>query len=91
MWAGLDTDPVRPCNRYMAPVRQPGVAAELPDDDLRPDRHGHLQRLAAGRGHGRRRGHDHVQRHRARQEAQVPGVGEWAGGCGVEAWEARGG
>ena len=35
----------------------PGGADQLPDDGLRPDRHGHRQRLAARRGHRRRRGH----------------------------------
>ena len=35
-----------------------------------------LQLLSAGRGHCSCRGHDHVQRPRARQEGQVPGFGE---------------
>ena len=55
---------------------QAGVAAQLPDDGVRPDWHAHVQRLPAGRGDCRCRGDDDVQRNCARQEAAIPRVGE---------------
>jgi hypothetical protein len=47
---------------YQAEIAQGRLEAldEFPDHDHRPDRHGNRQRLAAGRGHGRRRSHDAV-------------------------------
>ena len=44
-------------------------AGQLPDDGLRPDRHGDRQRVDARRGDGRRRGDDALPARRARARA----------------------
>ena len=58
----------------------PRVAAQLPDRRQGPDRHGHRDRVAARRGHRRRRGDDDVpsgadEEGEAGAGERVPGVG----------------
>ena len=48
-----------------------GSAAQLPDHGHRPHRHGHRQRVDAGRSHRRRRGHDAGDAHGQEQEQGV--------------------